>query len=81
VDGDFWHGNGWRLRGFKKLEDSIKKNKKFWIEKINNNIARDKKVNRKLRREGWTVFRFWESQIRKDANKCVNRLLKQLEIE
>ncbi len=75
VDGDFWHGHGWKLRGFKKLEDSIKRHKRFWLQKIKNNMARDKKVNRKLRRDGWGVIRIWESQLQKDRNGCVKKVM------
>jgi len=75
VDGDFWHGNGWKKRGFGCLEDSIKVNKKYWIPKIQQNIARDKKVNRELRKEGWTVIRVWESDIKKNLGRDVQKVL------
>lgn len=79
VDGDFWHGNGWKIRGFKKLEDSIKRRKRFWLQKIKRNIARDKKVNRELRKNGWRVLRFWESQIQKDIDSCAQKTVKYIQ--
>ena len=75
-DGDFWHGNNWRLRKLKNRNEEFSKYSDFWIRKITNNINRDKKVNRKLRSTGWTVIRFWESQIRKSPSKCAEKVLK-----
>ena len=65
-DGDFWHG--YRYREKKKL------GKKFWRDKIERNMRRDIRVSRKLRREGWSVLRFWEHDIEKDPEKCVRRI-------
>lgn len=65
-DGDFWHGYNY---------DSKKKSaKKFWRDKIEENIRRDKKISRKLRREGWSVLRFWEHDIEKNPEKCIRRI-------
>src|SRR5687768_11372415 len=54
VDGDFWHGNSWRLRGCAGLEEQFKKWRRpgFWLKKIRENIARDRRVNRALRSGG-----------------------------
>ena len=41
----------------------------FWFEKIERNLERDFKVNKKLQREGWTVLRFWESDIKKKVDE------------
>ena len=75
-DGDFWHGNNWRLRKLKSREEEFSTYSDFWVKKITNNIKRDKKVNRKLRNEGWTVLRFWESRIRKSPEKCAMKVLR-----
>jgi len=42
-----------------KLQEELKKYSPFWKEKILRNIKRDKDVNASLRKEGWTVMRFW----------------------
>ncbi|MDB6140719.1 MAG: mismatch repair protein Vsr [Verrucomicrobiaceae bacterium] len=58
VDGCFWHGcprHGTRPR----------QNREFWEAKITRNIARDRKVARALRREGWAVLRMWECALTK----------------
>jgi len=63
VDGDFWHGREWRLRGYQKIEDAFKTNTAFWVKKIDGNVRRDKENTRKLQDMGWVVLRFWASDI------------------
>jgi len=75
-DGDFWHGNNHKLRGYKSFKDDFKTNKKFWIEKIKRNIKRDEIVNKELRKIGWTVCRFWESSIKKDPETIAKKIFK-----
>lgn len=70
VDGEFWHGYRW-----KEKKRKIKANRAYWIPKIERNIARDKTANRKLRKEGWLVLRFWEKDIKKDLKKCVQKTI------
>jgi DNA mismatch endonuclease (patch repair protein) len=76
VDGDFWHGNSWRLRGCAGLEAQFRRWRRpaFWIRKIRANMARDRKVNRVLRKDGWRVLRLWESQVLKDVDRCALRV-------
>jgi DNA mismatch endonuclease, patch repair protein len=75
-DGDFWHGNNWKIRGLKNLNSELKSYKSFWKEKILKNIARDKAVNKKLKEDGWTVVRFFESTIKKSAESCAKKVLR-----
>jgi DNA mismatch endonuclease (patch repair protein) len=72
IDSDFWHYNP-------KLFIMPKTNVKYWKKKIMGNYERDKKVNRKLRKDGWIVFRFWESNIKKNVSKIVDKIQKYLE--
>ncbi len=65
-DSEFWHGYRWGKR--RRLEH--KSNQSYWFPKIERNRARDRLVNRHLRKEGWTVVRFWERQIQLEADKC-----------
>jgi predicted restriction endonuclease len=37
-----------------------KTNRAFWDKKRTDNMARDKRVNRQLRRQGWKVIRIWQ---------------------
>jgi DNA mismatch endonuclease (patch repair protein) len=76
VDGDFWHGNPreWRRRGRESLEDLFPSRAEWWAAKIRRNRERDLAVARQLRAEGWTVLRYWESAIKRDVNKVVQRI-------
>ncbi len=66
VDGDRWHGNGWRARGLTSFDDEFKHNNaEFWKAKIRRNMARDKAVTQQLEAEGWTVVRIWASDVEK----------------
>lgn len=56
VDGCFWHG-------CPKHYSTPKGNAKFWKSKLEQNRNRDRKVTRKLRRDGWRVIRIWEHQL------------------
>lgn len=71
VDGDFWHGNTWRLRGAASLEDYLASmsNADFWRAKITTNIARDKAVTQELQDSGWRVVRLWESDLHKNLEQ------------
>lgn len=66
-DSDFWHGYDWENRNHK-----IKSNRDYWIPKIERNIQRDREVTGALEKAGWTVFRFWEHQIKKELEICVD---------
>ena len=66
-DGDFWHG--YRYGQKKRLA------KKFWRDKIENNMRRDRRYGRKLRRDGWSVLRLWEHDIEKNPDKCMRKIL------
>ncbi len=68
-DSEFWHGYDWENR-----KNCIKKNREFWIEKINNNIIRDDKVNEILGEQGWTVMRFWGKEIQKNLKNCADQI-------
>lgn len=66
-DGDFWHGY--------KYYEKKRPSKKYWREKIETNMKRDRRITRKLRRDGWSVLRFWEHDIEKRSDVCINRIL------
>ena len=48
-DGDFWHGF--------QYDVNKKPRKKFWRDKIEGNMRRDRRISRKLRRQGYSVIR------------------------
>jgi len=70
-DGDFWHGY--------KYHEKKKPAKKFWRDKIEGNMRRDRSVSSKLRREGWSVLRFWEHDIEKRPEICIRRIKKSID--
>ncbi len=81
VDGDFWHGNQWRVRGLSRLEDQFDGTpnaETYWVPKIRRNMERDAEANRRLKRMGWRVIRCWESEIKRDLNTCVRRIVRTL---
>jgi len=69
-DGDFWHGY--------KYNEKKKPAKKFWKDKIEGNMERDTRITRKLRRDGWSVLRFWEHDVEKKPEKCVRRIRRKI---
>ena len=70
VDGEFWHGENWEERKAK-----LKHNREYWIEKIEENMARDKRVDAQLKELGWLPIHFWEKQVLKNTDECVNTIL------
>ena len=41
-------------------------------------MARDKRVNRQLRRQGWKVIRIWQHSLRKSPATCLDRIRRAL---
>lgn len=72
IDGDFWHGYNWKVLG--KIPP-----KNYWQEKIERNMHRDKEYTMNLENDGWKVIRFWEHEIKKDLDKCINNVLLALD--
>ncbi len=67
VDGDFWHG--------KRFAQWKGKLSPFWRDKIQTNILRDQRNFRRLKKQGWRVIRIWESQLKKDKEAAISRLI------
>jgi len=67
VDGCFWHGCPKHC----KLPTG---NRAFWQKKFAANKARDRRVNRELRRLGWRVIRIWEHDLSKRGKACIRRI-------
>ena len=77
LDGDYWHANpkdfvnkGKLYPGFKK-DDHIIGNlsaKDKW--------ARDKNVSQRLRKKGYNVIRFWQSELDNYREKCIQKICK-----
>ena len=71
VDGDFWHARGHQ----DNPGEQVSSNQEYWQKKLKNNVERDKEVNDELTEEGWLVLRFWESDIKKHLDDCVDQIL------
>ena len=71
-DGDFWHGNNWRLRKLRSRAAEFSSSKKdYWLKKIKTNIVRDKRINKELKKLSYKILRFWESEIKKDVDEVI----------
>jgi len=74
-DSSFWHG-----RMEKEVSgEAFKRNREFWKTKLAENRKRDTRTNRNLRREGWRVLRFWDTDIQKRPEKVRERLSKEMD--
>ena len=70
VDGEFWHGKDWETRKVR-----LQRNREYWIEKIEENIARDARADKVLLDKGWTPIHFWEKEVLKDTDTCIDKIL------
>ncbi|MEP2239403.1 MAG: very short patch repair endonuclease [Maribacter sp.] len=73
IDGEYWHGKNWEER-----KPKVKTNREFWIAKIERNMQRDVEVNQELIALGYTVFRFWETEVKKNLQECLEKTIKHL---
>ena len=67
VDGCFWHGCPKHC----KIPAG---NRAFWKKKFAANKARDRRVNRELRKLGWRVVRIWEHDLAKRGEACIQKI-------
>lgn len=74
IDGEYWHGQNWAER-----KPKVKTNREFWIAKIERNMQRDGEVNTELERLGYKVFRFWETEIKKELDNCLQKVISHVE--
>lgn len=67
-DSEFFHGKDWEV-----LMPRLQKgeNGEFWVDKISKNRVRDDDVNKSLLYQGWTVIRFWGTDIKKHTDECI----------
>jgi DNA mismatch endonuclease (patch repair protein) len=71
VDGCFWHGCP--VHGALPLTNSD-----FWRRKLTRNCARDRLVNRTLRKLGWTPLRVWQHELR-EPERVIRRVRRVLQ--
>lgn len=74
VNGCFWHGH-------KNCKYFVlpKTRTKWWIDKINQNIERDKRNIKYLKKKGFKIITIWECQIKNlNNNNKIIRLLNKI---
>lgn len=67
VDGEFWHGHNY--------DDWKGGLSSFWRNKIEKNMARDRRVDSELRTLGWTVIRLWGKGLQRNPEECIRNIL------
>jgi DNA mismatch endonuclease (patch repair protein) len=75
VDGDMWHGNEHHRRGLASLAELFPTRTEWWVAKIETTVRRDHEVTARLRDQGWTVIRLWESDILANPDTAAERVL------
>lgn len=76
VDGEFWHGKDWNQK-----KECLKTNQEYWIEKIGENIARDKRNDLLLFEMGWKPIHFWEKKVIKSLQFCADSIIDAIKCE
>jgi DNA mismatch endonuclease, patch repair protein len=76
IHGCFWHGH----EGCKYFVIP-KTRTEWWLNKINGNIANDKKKQLTLQEIGWKVLQVWECELKSvQVGKTLNKLLQNIEV-
>jgi DNA mismatch endonuclease (patch repair protein) len=68
VDGCFWHACPVCKR------NSPHTRADFWQQKIDGNRRRDNRTRRKLRQQGYSVFRIWEHNVKGRPDRCIRKI-------
>ena len=69
IHGCFWHK-------CPRCYRQPKTRKKYWLPKIENNVKRDGKNTRTLRKLGYKVMKIWEHELEKDFDKALEKITK-----
>jgi DNA mismatch endonuclease, patch repair protein len=72
VKGCFWHGH----RCLKGRVPGL--HRRYWVEKIAGNKARDARNEKKLRAMGWSVKTIWECRVRRTSPEQLRSILKKV---
>ena len=70
----FLHGCFWHKCS--KCYKKPKTNKKYWNTKIENNVKRDQKNSKSLKKLGFNVISIWEHQVKYNFESVLKRILK-----
>lgn len=69
IDGEFWHGYNWEQK-----KKNLGRHKEYWIRKIERNMDRDIKNDILLVDKGWIPIHFWENEVKKNIQQCVDKI-------
>ncbi|MHB1687810.1 MAG: very short patch repair endonuclease [Ignavibacteriaceae bacterium] len=69
VHGCFWHYHKNCPEG--RIPST---NSKFWKEKLEKNVVKDKRHNSQLRKLGWKVIIVWECEVEKKLEKILKKI-------
>lgn len=72
VDGCFWHACS---RCY--VQPTV--NTSYWAMKAQRNQRRDRRTNRRLRAQGWSVVRIRECALKRNPETCVRRIVRVLD--
>lgn len=75
MDSEFWHG-----KDYPNGRNIPKTNNEYWVKKIERNIARDKEVNKTLKKEGWTIIRIWSNDLKKNLSFYADEIQKAVDL-
>jgi DNA mismatch endonuclease (patch repair protein) len=70
-DSSFWHGRRWSTLKRKLPAE-------YWRDHIKRNRKRDITVNRRLKREGFVVLRFWDTEINGTIGDCIDKIRERI---
>lgn len=60
-------------------KSKLKRNREYWIAKIEENIARDIRNDKDLKAKDWYVIHFWEKEVLKDTEECISSIRELVE--
>lgn len=63
------------IKYFEKRKEKLKNNKKFWVEKIEENISRDSRNDVLLKNIGWIPLHFWSKDVENHLDECIREIL------
>ena len=69
-DSAFWHGK----RSAETSGRAFRRNRSLWMQKLQATVCRDARVSRQLRRQGWSVWRFSDTDILKRPARVASML-------
>ena len=73
----FVHGCFWHRHAGCRYATTPSSNVEFWQTKFDANVARDRRVTRQLRKEGWRVFVVWSCRIAENHMQSLTRKIRQ----